>query len=159
MTRRSVSGEVRQAEDAELGLVLQLIQREFAYMDGLIDPPSSMHRLTTDDLATGPGETWVAGTPPVACVVMTPKPDVLYLGKLAVAAGERGRGLAGALLVQATFRARELGKQWLELETRIELVDNHRVFAALGFVETGRNAHAGYDVPTSITFRRPVPPK
>ena len=46
---------------------------EFSYMDGVIDPPSSMHRLTIEDLAFGQGETWVIGTPPVASVVMTPK--------------------------------------------------------------------------------------
>ncbi|MEZ5230150.1 MAG: GNAT family N-acetyltransferase [Acidimicrobiales bacterium] len=80
---------------------LELIRREFAYMDGVIDPPSSMHQLTVDDLAHGPGEVWVIGLPSVACVVMTPKPEVLYVGKLAVAASERGHGLARRLLDQA----------------------------------------------------------
>ena len=44
----------------------------------------------------------------------------------------------------------------LELQTRVELTENHATFRALGFVEVARTAHPGYDRPTSITFRRPV---
>lgn len=125
-------------------------------MDGVVDPPSSMHRLTVEDLASGAGETWVIGAPPVACVVLTPRPGVLYVGKLAVATTERGRGLARTLLDQADVRARELGVSAIELQVRIELEANHRAFASLGFVETGRTAHPGFSHPTSVTFRRTV---
>jgi GNAT superfamily N-acetyltransferase len=123
-------------------------------MDGHIDPPSSMHRLTKEDLANS--EVWVIGSPPLACIVLTPKADALYLGKLAVAASERGKGHARALVNQAGRRARALGMAALELQTRIELVENQRTFEAMGFVEVARTAHAGYDRPTSITYRRPL---
>lgn len=145
-------------ETEELRLTLDLIRQEFSYMDGVVDPPSSMHRLTVEALARGDGEVWVIGSPPIACVVMTQKPEVLYVGKLAVAAARRGEGLAKVLLDRADERARELGLGWVELQTRIELTANHQTFAALGFVETIRTAHPGYSRPTSITFRRPVPP-
>ena len=125
-------------------------------MDGVVDPPSSVHRLTVEELGSGEGETWVIGTPPVACIVMTPKPEVLYVGKLAVATTERGKGLARMLLDQAEVRARELAVSWIELQARIELEANHRTFGALGFIETERTAHPGYARPTSITFRRAV---
>ena len=36
--------------DPGLPQVLTLIQTEFSYMDGLIDPPSSVHALTLTDL-------------------------------------------------------------------------------------------------------------
>ncbi len=147
---------VRIAELGDFGAVLELVKREFSYMDGVIDPPSSVHRLTIEDLASGPGETWVIGAPPLACVVMTLKTDVLYVGKLAVATKERGNGLARMLLDHAETRARKLGVSWIELQTRIELEKNHATFAALGFVETERTAHTGYTRPTSITFRRAV---
>lgn len=138
--------------------LLRLIQAEFAYMESRIDPPSSMHRLTPDSIAAQArdGEVWAIGTPPVACVFLTPKADALYVGKLAVAALSRGQGLARTLLTLAETRAKAMGLAALELETRVELVENHTVFRALGFVETGRKAHAGFDRPTSITFRRPV---
>jgi GNAT superfamily N-acetyltransferase len=137
-------------------LVHALLRTEFAYMDGRVDPPSSMSRLTADELASGPGEVWVIGSPPVACVVLTPKRESLYIGKLAVATVERGKRLARALIDHAAARATELGLSMLELETRVELTENHRTFESMGFVEFDRTAHSGYDRVTSITYRRAV---
>ena len=42
----------------------------------------------------------------------------------------------------------------MELQTRVELTGNQRAFRSLGFVETGRTAHQGYDRPTSVTMRK-----
>ena len=147
------------AGDDMLPDILQLIQKSFAYMDGVIDPPSSMHQLTVSDISRQceSGEVWAIGHPPVACAFFTIKSDCLYVGKLSVASGHRGEGLSRQLVALAEDRAVALGKPWLELQTRIELLDNHRIFAALGFVKTLETAHAGYDRPTSITMRRPVP--
>ena len=140
--------------------ILALIQDSFAYMEGRIDPPSSMLRLTAPDIErqAAEGEVWVIGQPPVACVFLTVKPSALYIGKLAVARSQGGRGLARALIDMAESRARTLGLPMLELQTRVELTENHATFHALGFLETARTAHAGYARPTSITFRRPVQP-
>ena len=52
--------------------------------------------------------------------------------------------------------ASDLGLPVLELQTRVELVENQAAFLAMGFVEVGRTAHKGYDRPTSITYRRAV---
>ena len=87
---------------------------------------------------------------------LTGKPDCLYLGKMAVSGDARGDGLGRALVRIAEQRAEALGYTALELQTRIELVENHRIFAALGFVKTLETAHPGYDRPTSITMRKPV---
>lgn len=138
--------------------LLALIRSEFAFMDGRIDPPSSMHRLTEAEIArqAEQGEIWVVGDPPIACIFLTQKPGVLYLGKLAVSSAHRGRGLARCLINLAAHRARALDLRELELQVRVELVENQRAFAALGFAETGRSAHPGYARPTTITMRRPV---
>ncbi len=138
--------------------LLALIQTEFAYMEGVIDPPSSMQRLTAAAIAAqaAEGEVWALGHPPVACVFLTRKGDALYLGKLAVSSGHRGQGLARALVALAARRARDMGLQALELQTRVELTANQRTFAALGFAEIARTAHPGYDRPTSITLRKPL---
>lgn len=138
--------------------LLALIQREFAYMDGVIDPPSSMHRLTLADIAAQAetAEIWAIGQPALACMFLTPKGDQLYLGKLAVARDQRGKGLARTLIDTALKRARALGLHGVELQTRVELTANHAAFRALGFTETGRSAHPGFDHPTTLTFRRPL---
>lgn len=148
---------VEAGQTERLNEALVLAQRSFAAMDGVVDPPSSIHNLTVGDMASGSGEVWVIGSPPRATMTVTPRPGVLYLGKLAVAEAERGKGLARRLIETAELRASELGLSWIELQTRIELVDNHRVFKAMGFVETERTSHPGYKRFTSITYRRLVP--
>lgn len=146
------------AEDPHLSEVLALIQRSFSYMEGRIDPPSSMRELTVEGMSRHceSGEIWILGTPIVACMFLTPKEDCLYLGKLAVDGNKRGAGLARCLVEHALRRARDLRLPAIELQTRVELVENHATFSRLGFVQTGTTAHAGYDRPTSLVFRRPV---
>ena len=139
--------------------ILDLIRRSFAQMEGRIDPPSSMHRLTVEtvDQHCRDGEVWTIGTPPVACVFLTPKSGCLYLGKLAVDAAWRGQGLAARLVDLAMDRARARGLDAVELQVRVELTENHQAFARMGFVKTGETAHPGYDRPTSITMQRVLP--
>lgn len=146
------------AADPALMAVLTLIRRSFAYMDGVVDPPSSVHRLRLSDLRGPEGEVWALGSPPLACMILTPRAGALYLGKLAVAEPARGTGLSRIMVAAAAARARALGLPAVELQTRVELTGNHAAFAALGFAETGRSAHPGHDRPTSITYRLAVAP-
>ncbi|NGO52040.1 GNAT family N-acetyltransferase [Allomesorhizobium camelthorni] len=138
--------------------VLSLINRSFAYMDGVIDPPSSAHRLTTESLrreaeeeigflATSEGRV-------VGCVFMVEREHDCYVGKLAVEPELQGQGIGKKLVEAAEEFAASCGKEALELQTRIELTANHAAFARLGFRETARTAHAGYERPTSITMRK-----
>ena len=68
-----------QADDAALREILTLIHESFAYMDGRVDPPSSMQRLTLDTLQTQAqtGEIWSLGPPPAACGLFTPMSHAL----------------------------------------------------------------------------------
>jgi ribosomal protein S18 acetylase RimI-like enzyme len=135
--------------------LLALISRAFASMEGRIDPPSSLHRLTPQGLATS-GEVWVMGQPAIACMVLKPMDGALYLGKLAVEPALQGRGLGRQMVARAEDRAREMGFDRLELETRVELVENHRFYLAFGFSEVGRSAHPGFERPTSVRYRKRV---
>ncbi len=136
--------------------LLALITRAFAGMEGRIAPPSSLRHLTVQALADSAtaSEIWVLGAPPQACMILTPKPGRLYLGKLAVDPVLQGRGHGRTLVAHAETRAQALGLPMLGLETRVELTENHAVFQRLGFVETVRKAHAGFNHPTSITFSK-----
>lgn len=146
------------ADSADLGAVLALLHRSFAYMEGRIDPPSSLHRLTVAGIADNCDrvEVWAIGSPPVACVFLTPKPHALYVGKLAVEHVHRGKGLARRLVDLAVRRAAYHGLGVLELESRIELVEVHAAFAQLGFRKTAENAHDGFDRPTGIVMQKPL---
>jgi ribosomal protein S18 acetylase RimI-like enzyme len=136
--------------------LLVLITRAFAGMEGRIDPPSSLHHLTAQDIAqlAISGEIWVIGAPAVACVFLTPLPHALYLGKLAVDPAVQRMGYAGRLLAVAESRARALALPALELSTRIELTENHAIFRSMGFVETATRAHDGFDRPTTLVFTK-----
>jgi len=145
-------------DDPGLAAALDLVRAAFAVMDGVVDPPSSIHRLDMAGMvraATG-GEVWVIGDPPAACVTLTPGEGHLYLGKLAVAEAARGRGLARRLVELARTRARDLGLPEVRLQTRVELAGNQAAFRAMGVREVGRTAHPGYGRPTSITYARAV---
>lgn len=87
---------------------------------------------------------------------LTPKYGRLYIGKLAVAPEARGQCLAKALISVAEDRARVLNLPLLELQTRIELTENHVTFRRLGFAVTAEARHPGYDRTTDVTMQKPV---
>ena len=135
-----------------------LIMEAFAYMDGVIDPPSSAKRLSVTGLrekaVKEQGFIAMAGAELVGCLFADARDGHVYVGKLAISKGWQGRGVGAALMAAAEDHARALGKSALELQVRIELAGNHAAFSRLGFVETARTAHAGYDRPTAITMRK-----
>lgn len=138
--------------------LLRLILEAFAFMDGRIDPPSSAHALTIDGLkqkaSTEIGLIALDGPALAGCIFCKPETDCLYVGKLAVARAYQGKGFGRLLLSSAEDAARNRNLPALRLQTRIELVENHRTFAAWGFVETGRTAHPGFTRPTTVEMRK-----
>ena len=144
--------------DADFDAIHLLLHDAFAYMEGRIDPPSSLYRLSPADLAdkAARGACLIArlGQELVGCVFVEDHRDRLYVGKLAVDPDHQGQGIGAALMQATEMVAQSLGRPALELETRIELTENHRAFAALGFEQIGETAHPGYERATSITMRK-----
>lgn len=137
---------------------MSLILRAFAFMDGRIDPPSSALALTAGSLARKARSETVLlahlGERLAGCAFLAERGDCIYLGKLAVDPASQGQGIGRALLAAAEDHARRAGKPAIELQTRVELTENHVAFSRLGFRETARTAHAGYRRPTSLTMRK-----
>ncbi len=140
--------------------LLTLIMSSFAYMDGVIDPPSSAHRLTPASLVQKARDetAFVAEEDGklAGCVFLKPEHGCLYVGKLAISPAFQNRGLGRRLLSVAEDIARQHGLPALRLETRIELTGNHATFEKWGFVRTAENAHAGYARTTSIEMQKPL---
>jgi len=138
--------------------LLALVMGSFAYMDGVVDPPSSAHRLTVatlkDKVRDEIGLIAEVDGRLVGCAFLRPEPDFLYVGKLAVSPEAQGAGIGSRFLTETEAIARELGKPALRLETRIELTGNHRRFGAWGFVRTAEKSHPGYDRITFIEMQK-----
>lgn len=146
------------AADEDWAAIYQLLIEAFAYMDGRIDPPSSLHSMDQSSLEGHDGPVFVAldGSRVVGCAFGAVRGDVLYLGKIASAATHRGQGVARSLIDLARWEATRRGRHLLELESRVELVENHAAFGALGFHKTAETRHDGYDRTTSITMQMAV---
>lgn len=138
--------------------LLALLREAFASMDGRIDPPSSLHGFDTEKLAAKAAAedlllAFVDGKL-AGCLFAAPRGEALYLAKIAVRPGLQGKGIAKRMLALAEASARSRGLRALELQTRVELTENHRTFAALGFVTVGETRHPGFTRTTSLTFRK-----
>ena len=148
----------RLGPDDDFAALHALLAVAFAYMEGRIDPPSSLTRMTAETLSTEAREKeiWVIedGARTIACMILTPHVDTLYLGKLATDPARRREGLARRMFAQAEMRAKALGLPSITLQARVELTENHATFAAMGFEKTDETAHEGYARPTSYTFTK-----
>jgi GNAT superfamily N-acetyltransferase len=129
-------------------------------MESRIDPPSSLNRMGADDLRSKAGEETLIvateGSELIGCAFVAVRDECVYVGKVAVADSARRRGVARELMAAAEGVARQNQCEFIELQTRIELIENHRTFAALGFEKVAETSHPGYARPTSITMRKPV---
>lgn len=145
--------EIADAAFAEDAAVLALLRAAFAGMADRIDPPSSLDAMDVAQIAAKRQvETLLIardGARITGCAFIATRADHGYLGKLAVWPELHGRGIGRALIAGATAR-----HSVIRLQTRIELVENHALFASAGFVEIARTSHPGHDRPTSITMER-----
>ncbi|MEO0341840.1 MAG: GNAT family N-acetyltransferase [Pseudomonadota bacterium] len=115
-----------------------------------------MHRLTEEDIRVecANGAVWVLGDPAFATMLVKERQSWLYLSKLAANESRRGQGLARILVEHAAIYAKDMNLKGIELETRVELTENHTAFGRMGFVKTGEGIHECFDRPTYIVMRR-----
>ena len=66
----------------------------------------------------------------------------------------RGQGIAKRLVEAVEDEARRRELAGVQLGVRVVLTENQRLFTALGYVEFSRDAHEGFDYPTSINMRK-----
>jgi GNAT superfamily N-acetyltransferase len=145
------------ADFADWAALLDLINAAFAYMDGVIDPPSSAKTLTPDGLQhKAQKEVCLiarCGGRLVGCAFADCRDNCLYIGKLAVSRGNQRSGIGRRLVHAAEALARSQGLDALELQTRVELTGKPgRVPRVSAFIETERTA------PFTLGMVRPTSP-
>lgn len=149
---------LRPITPADAAAVAALIRTAFAAQSIITDPPPSALRVTEADvaahLASGGGAVADADSVIVGSALWIEQDGGIYLSRLAVHPAWRGRGIAKALVAAGEAEAREKKQPRIHLSTRIPLLDNRRLFAACGFVETTREAHPGYAEPTSVHMEK-----
>jgi predicted N-acetyltransferase YhbS len=149
---------LRAIKEQDAAAVAALIRAAFAAQSVPTDPPPSALRVTACDVAahllTGRGAVAEARGALVGSALWAAQDGGLYLARLAVAPAWRGRGIAHALVAAAETAARRMALPRVRLSTRLALLDNRRLFAACGFVETSRAAHPGYAEPTFVNMEK-----
>ncbi len=144
----------------EWAALIELLEA-FRYMEGRIDPPSSLETMGIEAIKKkAQDEALIVAHDDdgklVGCASAALRDDCVYLSKVAVALTSRRQGITRGMFKAADEIARQHGKPFLELQTRVELIENHLTFGALGFVRVAETAHPGYSRATSITMRRRV---
>jgi ribosomal protein S18 acetylase RimI-like enzyme len=148
------------AAPAECAAIAELIRAAFEEYRGKLQPESGALGETAASISVAFEDHRVivaeAGGSLVGCVLAAHQGESLYLGRLAVRPECRGHGIASRLLAEAERYARATGVAALTLGVRIALPENFRYFTRQGFHETGREAHPGFDHPTSINMAKPL---
>jgi ribosomal protein S18 acetylase RimI-like enzyme len=150
---------LRAATVDDAPLLASTIAACFEQYRGKLIPESSAFRETPEAIVaqfkSGTGA-FIAeqGGEVVGCVMTEPLEGDLYFGRLAVLPAARGRGLAAKLIAAVEADARARGLPGVRLGVRIALPANQKLFNSLGYREISREAHPGFDHPTSINMRK-----
>jgi ribosomal protein S18 acetylase RimI-like enzyme len=137
-----------------------LLTDAYAFMEGRIDPTSFLTKMDVGDVAQKARDEDLVVVREdgraVACLFGTGTGDTYEVGKIAVAATHRKRGLCRAMIDAAADLARGRGYTVLQLFARVELTENHETYRRQGFTVAGPFTHDGYDRPTALIFQRPL---
>ena len=150
---------LRAATEADAAGLAATIAAAFAQYRGKLVPESGAFRETAEaiaaELAKGTGAIVAERNgEALGCVIVQEIEGDLYLGRLSVLPAARGLGLAKRLVAAVEAEARRRGLPGVRRGVRVVLTENQRLFGALGYAETSREAHPGFDYPTSINMRK-----
>jgi ribosomal protein S18 acetylase RimI-like enzyme len=137
---------IRAAASADLPVVQQIVEDAYRhYIPRIGKPPGPM----LDDYAAriSEGVVWVIeeGAGVAGIIVLKPQPEHLLLDNIAISPARQGSGLGRRLLAFAEAEARHRGYREIRLYTHRTMTENQRLYAAIGYEETGRGTADGYE--------------
>ena len=137
---------IRAATAADVPAIADVVDQAYRhYIARIGRPPGPM----LDDYAARvlEGVVWVLeeGSVIAGIIVLLPAADYLLLDNIAVSPARQGSGLGRRLLAFTEAEALRRGYREIRLYTHQTMVENQRLYASIGYEETGRGTEAGYD--------------
>lgn len=133
---------MRQAEPADAAAVRACIEAAFAPFVAVIGRrPAPMEADIPALIAAG--RVWLDGEG-AGVMVCWPEGRAMILDILAVRPEAQGRGLGARLAAGCEALARRQGLEAVELYTNAAMAGAQRLYARLGYAETGRGPHEGF---------------
>ena len=104
------------------------------------------------------GVVWVLeeGSVIAGIIVLLPATDYLLLDNIAVSPARQGSGLGRRLLAFAEAEVLRRGYREIRLYTHQTMVENQRLYASIGYEETGCGTEAGCDRFTPAVVSSPL---
>ena len=152
---------LRAATPVDAPAIAATIAAAFEEYRGRLEPESGAFRETAEAIA----EELVRDSGAIVaerngqmlgCVMVKLLEGDLYFGRLSVLPAARGQGIARRLVEAVEDEARRRELLGVRLGVRVVLTENQQLFTSLGYVEYSREAHEGFDYPTSIKDRKSV---
>ena len=137
---------IRAATAADAPVIAQIVEQAYRqYIPRIGKPPGPM--LDDYGARVSQGVVWVIaeGSTIAGLIVLVPRPEYLLLDNIAVAPGRQGSGLGRRLLAFAETEAVRRGYREIRLYTHQTMTENQRLYAGIGYEETGRSTEAGYE--------------
>ena len=137
---------IRPARSDEAGAIRDLVRRAYAmYVPRMGKEPGPMLDDYAKRVADGAAYVLEADGGMAGILVLLPYDDHILMDNVAVDTGFQGRGIGKALVTFAEQEAMRRGYDEIRLYTHETMVENVRMYAKLGYEETGRGEQAGYD--------------
>ena len=137
---------IRAATAADVPAIADVVDQAYRhYIARIGRPPGPM----LDDYAArvSEGVVWVIEEGPAIAgiIVLLPMANYLILDNIAISPARQGVGLGRRLFEFAEAEALRRGYNEIRLYTHQTMVENQRLYASIGYEETGRGTEAGYD--------------
>jgi ribosomal protein S18 acetylase RimI-like enzyme len=152
--------QLRQANETEASLLLEIMHAAFEEYRGRLDPPSGTHAETIESvqtkLKTSKAVIAFVRDETAGCVFYEPKGDHLYLSRLSVLQQFRKLGIGRALIDFVEAQAVSLKVPRVQLGVRIALPHLKAYYEQLGYRLISYETHPGYTQPTYVTMEKDV---
>lgn len=152
---------IREATDADIPALVHLLRAAFAEQATLAPPSGALSETEVSVrglMRTARVALAFVGDEIAGCQFFEPKGDHLYLFRLAVLPGYRGRGIGHALIAYAEEQARAMDLPRAQFSVRLALPRQRAMYERMGYHFVAYGTHPGFAEPTSAMLAKDLAP-